>query len=787
MFFQKPEIDFSSGAIDAPPATLGDVYDASYRAVQLGFGTLSQQNALEEAYDRRLQSIFDATGQRLENPMRTYVAPPDGVEAAPMRDPSAQITFQTQLEALAKQFPDAAGVIAADRPVHLEARALAREAEATEQEVWDRTPGLAKYLPYIGANLAAAATDPVNVLALLPGVGEVGLGARAVIWSGVKAGAANAGAEALAQPFVQGWRAQAGLDHGIGQAAAQVTFAGLFGFAADAGVRGAYRSAKSFFGTETPGTAPGARPDARQAPLEALEAAARASPEGSTLRRAVDGDDDALAEVAKATGAIDDPAVRGAVAELERRKLFGAPPDVDRGEHASRLADAIRSSLDPELAPPGPAIHVRTVAPERAAELATDPRVGSVKTPLEGALLLRELPDVAGALPLSPHKLKQAVGLSRLSPAAFDRVAAGDVPPHFAAVIGNQVADASRHAGLVGEMAAANIKSEKAAKLFVGQALATPATPETHAVRFGAGAAERELMPERVAILERALNGIARDKRIKAVLEREAPGVKGKALVQPLSDLVLRIAETPGRVSELLQAAAAEVAGGAKPVDAARTFRERLAELLEQDGTHGLLREAGAETELGREGFGDPHGAAAAKQIADLKAAASGNEVASRFQTAKGSTYDVHGDGTTTRNKAARNDPGHEGDFGPKPRSERTVYVSSDDANLLGEFQLSDGIRRELAFTKDGKMIGVRYVEGKDAGKFERRTAVKFSEEPAEGMIPVEIWKGGQRVHFGNEITKLERAEAPAEGLKADLEEAKRTKGLGAVTKACRP
>ena len=47
------------------------------------------------------------------------------------------------------------------------------------------------------------------------------------------------------------------------------------------------------------------------------------------------------------------------------------------------------------------------------------------------------------------------------------------------------------------------------------------------------------------------------------------------------------------------------------------------------------------------------------------------------FRTSKGSTYTVHENGTTTRNKAPRSDVGHEGDFGKKPRTERTVYVDN--------------------------------------------------------------------------------------------------------------
>lgn len=123
------------------------------------------------------------------------------------------------------------------------------------------------------------------------------------------------------------------------------------------------------------------------------------------------------------------------------------------------------------------------------------------------------------------------------------------------------------------------------------------------------------------------------------------------------------------------------------------------------------------------------------------------------FQTAKGSTYEAHPDGTTTRNKAARPDPGHEGQFGPQPRSEKTFYVTKEHADELSLFQTQGGGKMAIGETSDGR-LGVKYLDGKDAGKFETRTVAETAKAPAPGLIPVEVWNGGERVHFGNEITK---------------------------------
>lgn len=129
------------------------------------------------------------------------------------------------------------------------------------------------------------------------------------------------------------------------------------------------------------------------------------------------------------------------------------------------------------------------------------------------------------------------------------------------------------------------------------------------------------------------------------------------------------------------------------------------------------------------------------------------------FTTAKGSTYRVNEDGTTTRDKAYRPEHG-EKEQGPQPQSERTFYVTPEEANKLGEFQTQGNGKKAVVQHENGQW-GVRYEEGKDAGKFERRTMVTPKYEPAAGLMPVEIWKGGSRVHFGNEITEVRAAPMP--------------------------
>jgi diguanylate cyclase (GGDEF)-like protein len=131
------------------------------------------------------------------------------------------------------------------------------------------------------------------------------------------------------------------------------------------------------------------------------------------------------------------------------------------------------------------------------------------------------------------------------------------------------------------------------------------------------------------------------------------------------------------------------------------------------------------------------------------------------FRTSKGSLYEVHPDGTTTRDKAYRPEHGPE-EQGAQPRSQTTLYLKPDDVARLGEIQ-ARGEARAVHPLPDGRWA-VRYLDGNDAGKFERRTVVTPESEPAVGLTPVELWEDGRVVHFGNQITDVYGSAANAHG-----------------------
>jgi hypothetical protein len=137
------------------------------------------------------------------------------------------------------------------------------------------------------------------------------------------------------------------------------------------------------------------------------------------------------------------------------------------------------------------------------------------------------------------------------------------------------------------------------------------------------------------------------------------------------------------------------------------------------------------------------------------------------FKTAKGSTYEVHPDGTTTRNKAARSDVGHEGDSGPKARSAKTIYLDTPEmaGNLTAAGLQGLGPKGARVIIKDGKASLLTWNE--KAGKWgiaPGQRDIPFTTQPGVGKAPLEVWKPADDVHgyeayrgmhAGNPITEM--------------------------------
>lgn len=135
------------------------------------------------------------------------------------------------------------------------------------------------------------------------------------------------------------------------------------------------------------------------------------------------------------------------------------------------------------------------------------------------------------------------------------------------------------------------------------------------------------------------------------------------------------------------------------------------------------------------------------------------------FRTAKGSTYTIDESGRTVRDKAARNDPGHEGDSGVKPVTARTVYLDVD-ASQLSAAGLTLNVPEKgarVAFRADGKAALLTWnPKANQWGKSSSWLDVR--NEPAVGRYPLELWKpvgdvpgyeAYGRMHAGNKIVEI--------------------------------
>ena len=162
----------------------------------------------------------------------------------------------------------------------------------------------------------------------------------------------------------------------------------------------------------------------------------------------------------------------------------------------------------------------------------------------------------------------------------------------------------------------------------------------------------------------------------------------------------------------------------------------------------------------------DPAGPAAAGPAAEPQAAGL------TFKTARGSTYAVAGK-TTTRDKAARADAGHEGDSGPKPKSDRTVYIDGDASRLSAAGMSNLGERGARVAIKDGKATLLTWNErAQKWGAAPSARDIAVHDDPAVGRSPLELWKPAddvsdheayRQMHAGNPITEIFGGEvAPA-------------------------
>lgn len=230
---------WNSGSLAGGKASLGEVFAAADDEARLGANSNSRWAALEDAYDNRNDAIFKATGQRLPNPVRDpFMLPVPGGSAkvqmpASVTYPQGARDWQERLDALAKQYPDAAEAIGAGRPIDEEAGALLQAAEGRSAEASASRPGVAGFLAGLAGGIRGSLRDPLQAIALVASGGEsaaFSAGGRLIGVAGREA-LVNGLTEAAIQPSVQAWRKDAGVDSGFDRALGDVLMAAGFGAA----------------------------------------------------------------------------------------------------------------------------------------------------------------------------------------------------------------------------------------------------------------------------------------------------------------------------------------------------------------------------------------------------------------------------------------------------------------------------------------------------------------------------------------------------------------------------
>lgn len=141
------------------------------------------------------------------------------------------------------------------------------------------------------------------------------------------------------------------------------------------------------------------------------------------------------------------------------------------------------------------------------------------------------------------------------------------------------------------------------------------------------------------------------------------------------------------------------------------------------------------------------------------------------FQTELGSQYTFSG-GSTVRNKAARDLPGHEGDSGQKEPSAITYFTneSPSGASAAGLNNLPpQGARTLVTKTDDGREFAQLLIWNTKENKWGKTgDPVEVFRTPQVGMYPLELWsetdtngfQSFKKAHAGNKIVSM--GEPPA-------------------------
>lgn len=219
---------------------------------------------------------------------------------------------------------------------------------------------------------------------------------------------------------------------------------------------------------------------------------------------------------------------------------------------------------------------------------------------IDAAKILRNpsaLPDGV-TLPTLPPKsalVQQAMALKNLSPEAFGAVENGVIAPEHAAQIGALISDPTEQMAAIDTLVRARPANINQARLMVQDIKNSGFLKGNQTSLFGNEDFARSLVPERAQILDNAMQTLRRTRGLfKAAVEGEsdltAAGNKmsteananARTDNERLLDILQRDATTKGPISDALNGAAADLAGGKPRAGVTSAFLARVRQILQR-------------------------------------------------------------------------------------------------------------------------------------------------------------------------------------------------------------
>lgn len=239
-------------------AGLEEIWRSSYRQQDFANNVDSDYQALYRAYDERISAIAEATGERVENPLRiaeqldfeamqkprrpTYMQPlydPALFEGPAMPTSSQREAqkFSTWLTEIETRYPDKKSAIRASVPVARDAEAIAKASEADAEKNFASSSNPLRWIAALGGASAAYMKEPLQFTTMFAGGGPNAARSVAgrIVSGALKEALVNGVAEAAFQPKIQAWREKAGLPAGWDEGVRNVLFAAGLGGAFGAG------------------------------------------------------------------------------------------------------------------------------------------------------------------------------------------------------------------------------------------------------------------------------------------------------------------------------------------------------------------------------------------------------------------------------------------------------------------------------------------------------------------------------------------------------------------------